>query len=316
MELSAGGIVLLIALLFLLALLVIYASGVGRRSHEPSEPVPTGNPSMERKVVVSLGLMIISGLLLTGYSFVEPMRQAAATDRRQDIMIERGADTFTSLCITCHGVDGHGAVVPGTSPAVIAPALNRDDMHPTDPDAFKERYAYVVKTIHRGRGLIMPAWGRQDGGPLLDEQIEELATFITHGDKVVEGTQTAWQVARELSREKIAHGAPEPQVPTLDTAGLSPEEQAGSTLFAGKGGCIGCHTINGVGGQTGPDLSHIATVAATREPGKDAEAYISESIHTSTAFVVPGYPPVMPSFGGVLSEQEIKDLVAFLMTHK
>src|SRR5215212_930611 len=230
MQLSAGAVTLVIAMVLLLSLLVVYASGVGRRAHEPVGDVPTGNPSMERKVVVILALLITSGLLLTGYSFVEPRRLAEAMDRRENISIERGADTFTTLCMGCHGIDGRGAVVPGTNPAVVAPQLNRDDMRPKDPDAYKERLDYVTKTITRGKGDIMPHWGRSEGGQLLDEQINELALLITKGDKIVQGNETAWEVAREMAREKIAHGSPEPQVPTVDLAGLPPEAQEGAKL--------------------------------------------------------------------------------------
>lgn len=316
MQLTAGAVTLVIAMLLLLGLLVVYASGVGRRAHEPLPDVPTGNPSMERKVVVTLALLIVSGLLLTGYSFVEPRRQAAAADRRENISIERGADTFTTNCMGCHGIDGRGAVVPGSNPAVVAPQLNREDMRPKDPDEYKKRYDYVYKTISRGKGEIMPFWGRTEGGPLLDEQINELALLITKGDKQVKGEETAWEVARELARVKISHGSPEPTVPSVDLAGLSPEAQEGARLFAGKGTCIGCHTVGSVGGVTGPNLSQIGAVAATRKPGMDAQAYINESIRNSTAYVVPGFPPVMPSFQGVLTEQEINSIVAYLLTRQ
>src|SRR4051812_31622782 len=153
MQLSAGAVILFIAMLFLLGLLVAYASGVGRRAHQPIAEMPTGNPSMERKVVAILGLMILSGLLLTGYSFVEPRRQDEALTRQETRSIERGIDNFTTLCIGCHGVDGTGAVVPGTNPPLVAPALNRPDMRPdpNDKDAYNERYNFVNKTIHRGR---------------------------------------------------------------------------------------------------------------------------------------------------------------------
>lgn len=316
MQLSAGAVILVIAMLLLLGLLVAYASGVGRRAHEPISEVPTGNPSMERKVVVILALLIVSGLLLTGYSFVEPRRQAQAADRRENISIERGADTFTTLCMGCHGIDGQGAVVPGTDPAVVAPQLNREDMRPKDPDEYKQRYEYVFKTIARGKGEIMPRWGQSEGGPLLEEQINELALLITKGDKQVKGDETAWEVAREMARVKISHGASEPTVPSVDLAGLSPEAQEGARLFAGKGTCIGCHTIGSVGGVTGPNLSQIGSVAGTRMPGMDAQAYINESIRNSTAYVVPGFPPVMPSFQGVLTEQEINSIIAYLMTRQ
>jgi uncharacterized cupredoxin-like copper-binding protein len=44
------------------------------------------------------------------------------------------------------------------------------------------RRAMLIKTIHEGRGTIMPAWGQENGGQLNDEQIEELVTMIMHVD--------------------------------------------------------------------------------------------------------------------------------------
>jgi mono/diheme cytochrome c family protein len=316
MQLSAGALVLFLAMVLLLGLLVAYASGVGRRAHEAIPDVPTGNPSMERKVVATLGLLILSGLLLTGYSFVEPRRQAEATARQEGIAIHRGIENFTTLCISCHGVDGTGAVVPGQSSPLVAPALNRPDLRPdpNDKDAFTERYNFVNKTIHRGRtGTPMPAWGREDGGSLLDEQIHEITLLIVKGDTVIQG-KPAWELATEISREKIAHGAPEPQRPTEDVSMLSPEAQAGGRIFTGKGGCVGCHNAGSGGGATGPNLSHVGTDGASRKPGMDAAAYISESIHDPQAYLVSGFPPLMPSFRGTLTEEEINNVVQFLLT--
>ena len=51
-------------------------------------------------------------------------------------------------------------------------------------------------------------------------------------------------------------------------------------------------------------------------PGMDAAAYINESIHDPQAYVVSGYPPVMPSFRGTLTEEEISQVVAYLLTKK
>lgn len=318
MQLSAGAVVLFVGMVLLLGLLVAYASGVGKRAHEPVPDVPTGNPSMERKVVVILGLMLLSGLLLTGYSFVEPRRQAEALARQERISIQRGIENYTTLCMSCHGIDGTGAVVPGTNPPLVAPALNRPDLRPDprDADAFKERYEFVNRTIHRGRvGTPMPAWGRQDGGSLLEEQIHELTLLIVKGETVING-KPAWELATEIGKEKVAHGSPEPQRPTMDLAALSPEEQAGAKIFTGKGGCVGCHNAGSGGGATGPNLSQIATVAATQRPGGDAAAYIRESITDPQAYLVSGFAPIMPSFRGTLTDQEISEVVAFLMTRK
>jgi mono/diheme cytochrome c family protein len=317
MQLSAGALVLFVGMLLLLLLLVAYASGVGRRAHEAIPDVPTGNPAMERKVVATLAMLILSGLLLTGYGYYEPYRQVSALERQERISMERGAELYSALCISCHGIDGTGAQVPPPNDTVVAPALNRPDMRPKDAEAYKERYEYVVRTLHRGKGLIMPAWGRTDGGQLLDEQIHELALLITKGDTVIHGSQTAWDVAREKARESIAHGAPEPVTPKLDTTGLSPEALAGQSLFTGKAGCIGCHQIGAQGGVTGPPLTNIATVAATRKPGMDAAAYLDESIRQPNAFVVPGFAPgLMPSFQGLLTDDELRAIEAFLLTRE
>ena len=122
---SAGAIVLFAGMVLLLGLLVAYASGVGRRAHEPIPDVPTGNPSMERKVVATLALLIVSGLLLTGYGYVEENRQAAALARQEAIGIHRAVENYTTLCVGCHGIDGTGAIVPDQPSPLVAPALNR-----------------------------------------------------------------------------------------------------------------------------------------------------------------------------------------------
>lgn len=324
MQLSAGAIVLFAGMVLLLGLLVAYASGVGRRAHEAIPEVPTGNPSMERKVIATLGLLIVSGLLLTGYSFVEPRRQAEATARQEAIGIYRGVENYTTLCVGCHGIDGTGAVVPGTSPPLVAPALNRPDLQPdpNDQDAYNERYAFVSKTIHRGRpGTPMPAWGRQDGGSLLEEQIHELTLLILKGGEPLRGYapvagEMPWELATEIAREKIAHGAPEPQRPTMDMAQFSPEEAAGARIFTGKGGCVGCHNAGSGGGATGPNLAQVATVAQNERPGGDASAYLHQSLTDPQAFLVPGYGPLMPSFRGTLTDEEVNQIVAFLLTRK
>ncbi len=317
MPVSAGAIVFGVALLLLLILLMIYASGVGRRAHQPVEPVPTGNPSMERKVAVILGLMLASGLSLIGYSFYEPTRQARAADRQENVSIERAIETYTTNCMGCHGTTGLGAVVPDSNPPRVAPTLNRADLRPQDPDEYRQRYDFVYKTLQRGRpGTPMPAWGRTDGGTLLDEQLHELTLMITKGDKHIEGEESVWDVVAVEAREKIAHGSPEPVAPDLALAeNCTGDCAAGQNLWKGKAACIGCHLIGGVGGQTGPNLSQIGSVAGTRQPGVSAEEYIRTSIRSPAGYLVPGYPNVMPAYPeSTLTEQELNQLVSYYLS--
>lgn len=59
--------------------------------------------------------------------------------------------------------------------------------------------------------------------------------------------------------------------------------QHGNQVFAGKGGCIKCHTINGQGGRIGPDLSNVGAEMTLK--------HLRDSLTTETPMVL-GYKPV------------------------
>ena len=89
----------------------------------------------------------------------------------------------------------------------------------------------------------------------------------------------------------------------------------GKEVFTGAGGCTQCHTVQGTSsGSLGPELTHIGTVAKTRQPGVDDEVYIRESISNPPAYLVPGFGDgVMPKdYGSRLNQQQLTDLVAYL----
>jgi mono/diheme cytochrome c family protein len=84
----------------------------------------------------------------------------------------------------------------------------------------------------------------------------------------------------------------------------------------GEIGCNGCHTVAGVGGMVGPELTRIGS-APLREPGRwpTPRVYIEESIRDPQAYLVPGYPPDMPAASKLgLTDQDVGDLVAYLLT--
>jgi cytochrome c2 len=92
----------------------------------------------------------------------------------------------------------------------------------------------------------------------------------------------------------------------------------GKNLFA-KQACSACHVIEaGKPATVGPNLSNIGNRAAARKPGYAAEQYIWESILNPNAYVAPGFNAgVMPQdFRQKLSDQDLKDLIAYLLTLK
>jgi len=90
----------------------------------------------------------------------------------------------------------------------------------------------------------------------------------------------------------------------------------GRQLFR-KLDCGRCHFIDGQGGRVGPELTHVGTNAERRAPGVSAEDYIRASVLTPGAYIVPGYPDVMPR-GLVrnLSPADLDALVGFLRSHE
>jgi mono/diheme cytochrome c family protein len=307
------GIVVPIVVLLVFVLIVLRLAELLQptRPPEAAEEV-TGARAMERKVGVVIALSAAIGLFLVFYAVNEPNRQAAAVVRQEHLSVERGVRNYTTLCYGCHGNDGRGAVVPGSEPPRVAPALNRPDFRAEgkSPDEVKRTYDFIFRTIARGRpNTPMPAWSDKEGGSLLDEEIHELTLMIMKGD---------WQEVVRAAREAQAHGAPTPIPATGLIAGATGPDAEAQRLFIAKG-CGGCHTLSavpGAVGTTGPNLNGIGTRAAERKPGTSAEDYIRESILNPTAYVVQGFQPIMPSFQGQLSDEELRTLVDFLLKQK
>jgi cytochrome c oxidase subunit 2 len=95
------------------------------------------------------------------------------------------------------------------------------------------------------------------------------------------------------------------------SANAAPEdrpEAAGAHLFT-QYGCVNCHSsqapsLAGIYGrqQLLSDNTHVLV----------DDNYLRESILNSRAKIVAGYPPIMPSYQGQLSEEQINQLLAYI----
>ena len=108
-------------------------------------------------------------------------------------------------------------------------------------------------------------------------------------------------------------GAELPQAAKIDGDAARGEELFGTL------GCNGCHMVNAVGGQVGPNLSRVIKLDLARDrPGRtwpDVASYIRESLADPQAYIVRGFPSPSPmpradQFG--IGEQEVNDLIAYL----
>ncbi len=95
------------------------------------------------------------------------------------------------------------------------------------------------------------------------------------------------------------------------TAGQSPAA-VGANLFQ-QYGCSSCHQPSGQG--PGPSLGGLFGSSVPLQDGTHVTAdenYIRESILDPTAKIVAGFQPIMPSFRGRLSEDQILALIAYI----
>jgi cytochrome c oxidase subunit 2 len=79
-------------------------------------------------------------------------------------------------------------------------------------------------------------------------------------------------------------------------------------------GCVSCHGANGEGGR-GPALAGLygrQTLLSTGQTIRADEAYIRESIVNPQAKLVAGFGPIMPTFQGQVSEDQLVQLLAFI----
>ena len=97
-----------------------------------------------------------------------------------------------------------------------------------------------------------------------------------------------------------------------DTGNVTPAA-AGQQLYQSLG-CASYHGPNGEGGR-GPALTGAFGGMAALESGQSVridEAYIRESIINPQAKLVAGFGPIMPTFQGQVSEDQLVQLIAYI----
>jgi cbb3-type cytochrome c oxidase subunit III len=197
--------------------------------------------------------------------------------------VAAGAHTFVQFaCVECHGPQGSG----GVDPAV--PTLTTVGQSLT--------VAQLTHIINHGLGEsanptqpYMPVWGEV----LSKTQVSNLVSYIRAGLPSVSGTEPV-------------------SVPAGQGAAV-----AGAALYV-RYGCINCHGPNGLGGVPNPQSPDKTIPPLSGGDFRDefnTDAKIAAVIRSGSVI---GKAPIvsMPHWGGILSDQQIAELTAYLKTLK
>jgi cbb3-type cytochrome c oxidase subunit III len=212
-----------------------------------------------------------------------PAAPATTPVARVDPHVAAGAYAFNQFaCAQCHGIQGKGGVSPDV------PALQGVGKTLT--------VASLTQIIDHGLGAsanptkpYMPVWG----AVISKQQVADLVSYIRAG------------------LPRVA-GATPVSVPRNESLAV-----AGAQLYV-RDGCINCHGPNGLGGVPNP-LSADKTIPPLS--GGDfrhqfnTDAKIIDVIRSGSVI---GKAPIvsMPHWGGIISDQDLQALVAYLKTLK
>jgi mono/diheme cytochrome c family protein len=297
-------------------------------------------PRLDRALLVCLGMLIVIAIALPVYWLREPTREVHALRGFNIRSIDRGAGLFASVsaptcsqsatcsgihfgCADCHGSQGQGGQTtylisdpahPNIPPRDVTwsvPPLNTVFYRFTENDTASPPVQEIYQIIVFGRpGTPMPAWGLNGGGPMDDQQIDDLMAYIQSIQLTPAQAHADWEARAKTTAEGLGLQYPNPN-PMVN----------GMILFDTN--CARCHNKGysygepekqGGGGQYAPNITggdelrqfpneadQITFVTSGVDPGKGY----------GTGGIMTDYGGGMPHFGGYLTAQEIKEIVDY-----
>jgi mono/diheme cytochrome c family protein len=321
--------VALIVVLILALGWLIYLYSTARRTYEPGAELEVApnrkqyydddgmeGPRLTRYLWWAFAMLAILAVGLPAYWLREPFRQEGAgfdrgTSYFEHKEVERGKELFQASpgnppkprephfgCENCHGAEGVGGVTsytfqdpgdPNAPPKTVqwvAPALNTVMLR------FRPEEVRTIIVYGRA-GTPMPPWGVEGGGPMNDQQVDDLIAYLT--DITLDERQVRQQNLEQYGTD-------------------------GQKLF--EGFCARCHTEGfsygqpGMpgGGAYGPPLIGGSTLRQFPTTQLHEE-WVAETAEFGKQYGTRGIAKgVMPFFGRVLSPEQIKAIVEYERT--
>jgi mono/diheme cytochrome c family protein len=275
------------------------------------------------QILLGAIIVLVTSVIILVYGINEEERMKETERAQRARAIEQGAMLFEAQCSRCHGTQGLGI-------AGLCPPLN-------DRYFFDERMGevnwsgtledYIVATVSSGRlastrpqtfpgqgAPAMPSFSERYGGPLREDQIRNIATFITNWEETATLVAMPTPPAGPVVGSDITKELPEGNA------------QAGETL-ATTLACTACHIAAPTGPAWLPSGSEpgIGERAAARIAQPDytgqattPEQYLFESIVAPNTFIISGFAAnIMPlNYANTLTDQDMADLIAYLLSIK
>jgi len=189
-------------------------------------------------------------------------------------VLELGARLYNENCAVCHGIDGQGRV--GARLAKDWPSIRPD--------------ATIRTNISNGIvGSVMPGWSLANGGPLSDSEINAIVAYIL-----------SWQTGGIPDFTPSSTATPRPPIEPVPEVEGDPDR--GAVLYDEN--CVLCHGLNGEG-RVG---TRLAKSWPSVRPDLTVRATIAQGLIGTTM------PAWSQAHGGPLTEDEIDDIVAFVLT--
>ena len=272
------------------------------------------------QILLGALMVLASSVVVLIYGLREEERMASALESQRARAIEQGAELFDAQCSRCHGTQGTG--IPG-----LCPPLNDRyffDTRLTDVGWSGTLEDYIVATassgrlastrpqLYPGQGVpAMPAFSDQFGGPLREDQIRMIATYIMN-----------WQ-----ETASVVEVPPTPSGPVVGTdikKALPEGDAANGETLATSLGCTACHIAAPTGPAWPPTAEEpgIGARAETRieQPdytgsAENAHEDLFESIVAPDVYLVPNFADLMPkTYSSQLTDQDMADLIAYMLS--
>lgn len=253
----------------------LYATGIGISGYLPTTPKQVGLAEISEKspMVAPVSITVESQAVTVNFKNPLPASLSVITLRPElDLWNIKRTKEYGSGHFRWDGAPGEHSVTPISFDL----SADRTKLSMEVPAIFKSDILRLRLQIHDSAVAGEPY-------PL---EIYVRADFLP-----VAGNA---ELAAVVEREKVTET---PEVPA--------DAELGKTLFTNYG-CTGCHALDGAE-LTGPPLNGIAS-----RHGEDLDAYLKTSILEPAAFIAEGYEASMPSYAGVIPDQEIAHIIAFI----